>query len=459
MSKSVAFLLLSGVSWMLAGTSLAQQPTDSLPKGASHSLENRSADRAAWRQRMLALSRPTVGCFTAKYPSEKWEVTPCGTAPALFHKGRPDQAPRQPLVRPEKQHTPNEQSVAGSGNDLIATAVGGPITSVEGFFDQAVDVQAVTSVQIKNGVASDAPGAYSLQLNTPQFSSPAACAHAEDPSVCQGWLQFLFMNDDKGSIAGMELWLKDFGTTCPGQGSIPQLPGMPPGLSWTPTGSDCTFYYETPLLAPQPIAELGQLRLRAEAVTGGQDSVTITLADGSISGVAISNELLRLASVWTEAEFNVFGYVNGQRAWFNQGAAVVVHINIENGTGNAPAISNDGFTGETNTFNLVPPGCSNGGNPPNIVFEEVTLPNQASQTCPPPPIPPPPPVPPPPPPSQCTIATEAITGFQKRLAAAQTQLNGPTCTGTARFDCEKTAQADQIALTAAIAHKNQVCNP
>jgi hypothetical protein len=118
-------------------------------------------------------------------------------------------------------------------------------------------------------------------------------------------------------------------------------------------------------------------------------------------------------------------------------------------------------------------GCSNGGNPPSIVFKKVTRPNRASQNCSPPAIPAPPiplpgPIHPPvsitlPPPatqpSQCAVATEAITGFQKRSAAAQEQLNGPACTGTARFDCERTVQTDQSALTAVIAHKNQVCNP
>ena len=271
MSKSFAFLLLLCASCMLAGASAAQQPTDSLPKVASQ-LENQSADRAAWRKRMLAPPRPTVGCFTAKYPSEKWQITPCGTAPALFHKRRPELTIgfKQPLVKPEKKPAPNGQSMAGDGTDLIAEAVGGPITSVEGFFNQAVDVQTVTSVLTQNGNTSDAPGAYALQINAAPFSTPAACVHATHPSVCQGWLQFLFMNDDKGSFAGMEFWLFDFGATCPGQGSIPQLPGMPPGLSWSSSGNDCTFYSETKLLAPQPITELGQFQLLAQVQTGGQ---------------------------------------------------------------------------------------------------------------------------------------------------------------------------------------------
>jgi hypothetical protein len=448
MSRSVAFLLVLCASCMLAGTSLAQQPTDSVPKVASQPVEIQSADRVEWRKRILAIPRPTAGCFTVKYPSEKWEVTPCGTPRDLFHQWLPN-LPKAP----SQTSAGFDPAVAGIGHEFVATAVGGPITSAEGFFPQAADVQTVTSVQITNGKTSDAAGAYSLQLNAnaSAFSTPAACANAQDPSVCQGWVQFLFMNDPKGSFAGMELWLFNFGPTCPGQGSIPQLPGMPTGLSWTATSGNCTFYDETPSLPSQPITQLGQLRLRAEALAGGQDSVTITLPDGSISGVAISDELLKLASVWTQAQFNALGYVNGQRAWFNDGAALVVQVNVENGTANPPTISMGGISIESNNLHLVSPGCPNGGNPPNIVFEEVSFPYQVSQSCPPPPIPPPP--------DQCALAKSAITGLQDQLAKAQALLNGPTCTGTAHFDCERTVQGDQIALTAAIAHKNQVCTP
>jgi len=445
MSRSVAFLLVLCASCMLAGTSLAQQPTDSVPKVASQPVKIQSADRVEWRKRILAIPRPTVGCFTAKYPSEKWEVTPCGTSRHLFHPPLPNLPPA-----PSSAPVPFDPFVVGNEHDLIATAFGGPITSVEGFFPQLAQVQTVRSELIRNGKTSDAAGAYALQINAAVFSSPTACAQAKDPSVCHGWLQFLFMNDDKGSFASMEVWLKNFGPTCPGQGNIPQLPGMPPGLTWNGLGGDCSFFDETPLLPSQPITALGQLRLRAEALTGGQDSVTITLSDGSISGVAISDDLLKLASVWTQVEFNVLGYVGGERAWFNDGAAAVVQIDVENGTANAPTISIGGSTGETNNLHLVSPGCPNGGDPRNIVFEEVSYPYQVSQSCP-PSIPSPP--------DQCASAKSAITGLQAQLAKAQALLNGPTCTGTAHFDCERTVQADQIALTAAIAHKNQVCTP
>ncbi len=165
-------------------------------------------------------------------------------------------------------------------------------------------------------------------------------------------------------------------------------------------------------------------------------------------------EILKLSSAWNKVEFNVFGYVNAERATFNFGAAAVVRINVENGTTNAPIISNDGWTGETNTFSLVPPGCSNAGNPPSIVFEEITLACQKSLAC-------PPVIPAPPPPqlTACQQATEAVASDQTLLASAQARLSGPTCSGPASFNCIRTVQADQRLLSAEIVQKNKVCKP
>ncbi len=103
------------------------------------------------------------------------------------------------------------------------------------------------------------------------------------------------MNDNNGSLALMEVWLMNFGPTCPGEGSVPQLPGMPVGISWVHTSppTECVFDSPTtPLLAVQPVTSLGQLRMLAEAVPGGQDAVTVTFPDGNISGIAISDEIL-----------------------------------------------------------------------------------------------------------------------------------------------------------------------
>ena len=48
--------------------------------------------------------------------------------------------------------------------------------------------------------------------------------------------------------------LLGYGPTCPGTGTIAQLPGMPPGASWDSNGADCSFYTQTtPLLPKQSV--------------------------------------------------------------------------------------------------------------------------------------------------------------------------------------------------------------
>lgn len=425
---------------------------DSTPSQASDAKVKAAAVRLAWHNRMAVRPKPS-GCFSAIFPSETWREAQCAVAPKLTHR-RPLPLAQWPRKMPTPEVTAEAPSlaVAGNGNDLVAVAVGGPITGVEGFFDPVKDIQSVTSV---TSPTQGAPGAYALQINVEPFSTPA-CANAQTPQTCQGWLQYLFMNDNNGSLALMEVWLFNFGSSCPGEGSVPPLPDMPQGVSWVHTGSDCVFDSKTtPLLPAQPVSSLGQLRMRGEAVNGGQDSVTITLPNGTISGVAIPDALLKLSAVWQQVEFNVVGYVNAQRATFNSGAAAVVHINVENGTTNAPNIINSGFTGETNTFNLVPPGCASAGDPPSIAFEEISLTGQKSLACPPVIATPPPP----PEPTPCQQATEAVSAAQKVLAQAQARLQTPLCSGPASINCEKTVQADQALLNAAVIQRNKACKP
>lgn len=458
MSKCTSFLLRLCASLLLgicASGSMAQQrgpisPRPSQPMGQVHT----TADRLAWRQRMATRPKPKTGCFAATFPSEQWKETRCATPPKMPHK-RPSPLTKWLRLTPDaKVRTlPPGSAVAGNGADIAGIAVGGPINAAEGFFDQTQDIQTVVNVR---SPTNQSPGAYALQINVAPFDS-TSCSQAQT-KTCKGWLQYLFMNDNNGAFAMMEVWLLDFGPTCPGEGSIQQLPDMPQGISWghSPSNMDCVFdTTTTPLLAAQPVTSLAQLRLRGEAIAGGQDTVTIATPDGKINGIAISDNILKLSSGWNEVEFNVFGYVGGSQANFNSGAAAVVHINIENGTKNAPTIDNAGFTGETNNFNLVPPGCSNAGNPPSIVFEEITLASQSSPACP-PAIPAPPPKPQPTP---CQQATEAVAIAQTVLAKAQARLSDSTCKGPPSINCIKTVQADQAALTAAIAHKNKVCKP
>ncbi len=158
--------------------SMAQQPAPISPTPPQPSEEkvHAAADQLAWHQRMAARPKPMAGCFTATFPSEEWKEAQCAILPKMPHK-RPPPLARLLRTTPATKvpARPSGLAVAGSGNDLAATAVGGPITAAEGFFDQTVDIQTVTSVA---SATQTAPGAYALQINVAPFATPAACAHA-----------------------------------------------------------------------------------------------------------------------------------------------------------------------------------------------------------------------------------------------------------------------------------------
>ena len=289
MSRYTAFLprvfaLVALDTW--ASLVMAEQHLPQASQVLSESPQEQAraaADRLAWRQRMAVHRKPTSGCFTAKFPSETWSATQCAPPPKMPHI-RPSPLKYRLSRRPATTIPSKTLNLAdvGDGHDLVAVAVGGPISAVKGFFDQTMDIQTVTSV--KSGTS--APGYYALQINVAPFQTPA-CANALAPATCRGWIQYLFMNEPSDSFALMQVWLLDFGPTCPGEGTIPQLSDMPANASWAHAGNDCIFETPTtPKLAAQSVISLRQLRLRAEATNGGQDSFTITLPDGTINGVA-----------------------------------------------------------------------------------------------------------------------------------------------------------------------------
>jgi hypothetical protein len=452
-------LLLLG-AW--AGPSLAQpaSPPGTTAAERLKAKKTTAAERLSWRARMAAQRAPIAGCFAARFPVETWTLTQCADPPKLPHtrplrlsKWRPVGSVLDvPSSAPAP--TAGQAMREDSGGQPVAIAVGTPISAAEGSFDQTMGLQSVTSVPRSAG--APLPGYYALQLNTEWFQTPA-CARAQDPTNCHGWIQFLFMNDPTaGSWAEMEVFLLGYGPSCPGKDNIPQLPGMPPGITWDSNGADCSFFTQTTRLLPkQSVWALAQLRLRGEATAGGQDSVTITLPDGRIEGVGISDDLLKLSAAWHEVEFNVFGAVNSLQTQFNPGAALVVHVNVENGTSNPPMIGTGGYTGESNNFNILELGCPSGGPPPSLVFEEFTLSSQRSLTCPPKiPAPPPPPTLTP-----CQVATKDVANDQGILAKAQARQSQSICKGPASVNCAKAVQSAQLALNAAIIRKNKACMP
>jgi hypothetical protein len=124
----------------------------------------------AWREIMSRIPLPKTGCFTSSYPRTEWQQVPCAPAPPL--------KPFAPAAGP----TP---ATVGNTNDFSATVSSGSISKAVGSFDNVSNVTSEDDSQFGQG-------AWSLQLNTNYFSTPA-CKGANPPPTksCQGWQQFL----------------------------------------------------------------------------------------------------------------------------------------------------------------------------------------------------------------------------------------------------------------------------
>jgi hypothetical protein len=211
------------------------------------------------------------------------------------------------------------------------------------------------------------PNEYSLQLNTNSTGRTAPCASGL--SDCTVWQQFIYSPDleTKGSAAVfIQYWLLNYGTTCPS--------------GWYSAGDGRCFKDSGYVSAPDvAITSLGSLKLSATVKSGGND--TLTFYDGSAAyAVTAPDSVLDIATVWKQAEFNVFGNADGSQAVFNTGSSVTVKIAAQYGSTAAPScVAGSGTSSESN--NLILQTCAAaGGTAPDIQFVESIL-------GPPPPVP------------------------------------------------------------------------
>jgi hypothetical protein len=110
----------------------------------------------AWRISMAQTPLPKKGCFEASYPSKEWREVPSTKAPP--YPMLPWRGPR-PLI-------------VGAGNDVMAQAPAGLISSATGSFDSVTGVTSESGPDPASGAI--VANAYSLQLNTNFFPSTVA---------------------------------------------------------------------------------------------------------------------------------------------------------------------------------------------------------------------------------------------------------------------------------------------
>jgi hypothetical protein len=306
--------------------------------------------RASWRANMEQIETPAKGCFHASYPNLAWEEVACRTAkPHTYF------VPRNPNAA--------KTNVVGNGNDYAA-AVTGLISKTVGSFPIVLGVRSEQSV----GVASFGdggilgPNEYTLQINSNFAPGSAACAGI---AGCLVWQQYVYSPDYLApGVAGVfiEYWLIF-------------LNGQPPNYNCpSPDWYNIPPYYcvinSAYEAAPDfPITDLANLRLSGSAVADGNDTVILTHDRDAYSLTAPDN-VVDLATVWQQSEFNVIGNAGGSEAVFNPNSLIYVNVAVTSGTFEAPScLSNDGTTGESNNLNLgrciALPGF-----PPSILFSE-----------------------------------------------------------------------------------------
>ncbi len=342
MNKLAQLLLLVFTCIAFAGLSAAQTPPPSNQPLSAEELQ-RLDD---WHVAIAQVPAPGKGCFETTYPSLEWHKVGC-VAPSNLHF-LPKQGPKPFVV--------------GNGNDISAQAPSGHIITAIGSFDNTTTGVTGEAGQI-NGVGAQVTNAYSLQVNTDPFVSPAICGGANNPAICRGWEQFVYESDGNSpaySAAFIQYWILWYDTTCPG------------GWSPVPYGVHTMCVINSTLAVAVPnqtitTANLPYMALSGN-VTAASDSVTMAYNGGAVT--VNGNNYLAAAAGWTISEFNIFGDAGGGQANIQSaGANVVTRNRIIYGGSAPPNCVVQGYTAETNNLNFASaPAASAPG--PAVIFSQ-----------------------------------------------------------------------------------------
>jgi len=291
-----------------------------------------AAQLQSWRTAIAHAPAPSSGCYTAVYPLTTWKEVACVAAP------------NRPYL--PRSGAGGSQTV-GNGNDYAA--VTSTLTS------NAVGSFPVVR-RLKSETDDGRANVYSIQLNSNFISGDQACAGANNPSQCLGWLQYVYSSSEHAAF--MQYWLIRYtgGTVhCP--------------AGWNSFSSDCYRNSAAVSVPQEVVTDLPQMNLSGNAVSGGLD--TLMYVDGANAySTTGQDSVMYLSDGWTGSEFNIIGDGGGSEADFNAGTALTVQIDLTDGTTNAPTCkSHDGTTGETNNLNLG--SCTaTGGTVPRVRFKE-----------------------------------------------------------------------------------------
>ncbi len=383
LARSLSIMFAASLLPGLMSSSAARaQPTEPAPapSAAAQPSAAKAAEREAWRAAIARTPTPKKGCFTALYPNTEWQETPC-SQPSRYPNRARGHGPALP------------DSLVGNGNDFSAqpsvvsglpspgnfAQASGGISKAVGSFDSVTPATITESgpwfgkncpppppscnhpppcpepdtAQTPNTCPPvPTPNAFSLQLNSQPFSTPA-CQGAEG---CQGWQQFVFSQNQCGSPESpapcvfIEYWLLNFGPSCP---TTPPPMNCQPQPQWTSVEAngenDC---FINSCSSPAPGLPADQLQgATLTGTAGDMDTVVLTTAAGPAMAIA-ADSVLNLAQGWNTVEWNVFGDCCLSQANFSAGSTLVVRTTVNSGGVTPPNCVREGFTGESNNLFL-----------------------------------------------------------------------------------------------------------
>jgi len=269
---------------------------------------------------------PGVGCFSATPPDTVWHQVPCGKAPKVHFA---------PAI------------VGGSGGDsMVSTS--GLLTAVWGSFPTVSGP----------GYPDFSPfGAFSLQVNSNTFVTPL-CNLSPNPN-CMGWQQFIAAASPNCTFGCsgfteifMQYWLIGYNRACPSGWESFTDGGVC-------SGNCCWVNSDSASGAAYPYwNKLQYVKLSGQVINGGiNDYVDFYDGNGTLTSVVSGEGQMQLSQGWKSAEFNIFGFADGERVNFPSGTTMSVRLGIIDGTFAAPTCLAGSTTAETNNLSLVPEGC------------------------------------------------------------------------------------------------------
>jgi hypothetical protein len=288
--------------------------------------------KAQWQAAMARVPRRGAGCYHASYPVLQWHAVKCAVAPKF------PLAPVPPagLAAPTARRTAGDAAPATVGNgDNYVAQVSGLIYQATASFHHVN-----ANITEKGKVDNEGPkvaNAFSLQLNTEPFATPA-CSGSSDPAACLGWQQFIYLTSGSAGYILMQYWLLNYNATCP--------------ANWATYGNSC--YTDSPgsTVTPLTAQDLASVQFSANAFSGGDDAVSLSVGSGQAAYVSNNDDMLDLASAWNTTEWGVFGDAGGAEAYFGSGTKLEAETTLATTTGSAPVCFLGGFTGETNNLSL-----------------------------------------------------------------------------------------------------------